>query len=84
MYCDDDSFWKHAQSIDYFERKNARCLDVEYFTKWCTNSLQFNNYKIECLQAQFVEFKCLSNDELPTDTLKHAILSEHDDGSTEY
>ena len=49
MYCDDDSFWKHAQSIDYFERKNARCLDVEYFTKWCTNSLQFNNYKIECL-----------------------------------
>ena len=23
MYCNDDSFWKHAQWIDYFEHKNA-------------------------------------------------------------
>ena len=41
-------------------------------------------YEIEGLYEQFVEFKCLSDDELPTDTLKDAILSEHDDGSIEY
>ena len=48
-YCDDDSFWKHAQWIDYFERKNARWSDVEYFIKRYTNSLQFDNYEIEHL-----------------------------------
>ena len=41
-------------------------------------------YEKEGLYEQFVEFKCLSDDELPTDTLKDAILSEHDDGSIEY
>ena len=84
MYCDDGSFWKHAQSIYYFEHKNAGCSDVEYFIKWYTDSLQFDNYETERLYEQFVEFKCLSGDELPTDALKDVILSEHDNGSIEY
>ena len=49
MYCDDDSFWKHAQWVNYFECKYARWSNVEYFIKQYTNSLQFNSYKVERL-----------------------------------
>ena len=50
---------------------------MEYFIQQCSNGLQINDYKIE----RFVEFKCLSDDELPNDTLKDLILSECDSGS---
>lgn len=70
----------HAQWIDYFEHKNAHWWDMEYFIQQCSNGLQINDYKIE----RFVEFKCLSDDELPNDTLKDLILSECDGGSIEY
>ena len=82
MYCNNDSFWKYAQWIDCIECKNARWLDVEYFIKRYTNTLQFNIYETKCLYAQFVKY--LSNDELPTDISKVTILSEYDDGSVEY
>ena len=70
--------------IDYFECKNPRWSDVEYFIKRYTNSLQFDNYEIEHLYEQFVEFKCLSDHELPAGKIKDAILSEHADVSIEY
>ena len=50
--------------------------DVECFIKWCANSWQFDNYEIEHLYEQFVEFKFLRDANLPTDTLKDVILSE--------
>ena len=51
-------FWKHAQSIDYFECENTCWSDVEYFIKRYANSFQFNNYETERLYEQFVELKC--------------------------
>lgn len=53
---------------------------MEYFIQQCSNGLQINDYKIE----RFVEFKCLSDDDPPNDTLKDLILSECDGGSTEF
>ena len=76
MYCDDNSFQKHAQWIDYFVGKNVFWSDIEYFIKPFTNSLKFENCGIERLYQPFVEFEWLSHDQLPTDTLKDMILSE--------
>ena len=53
---------------------------MECFIQQCSNGLQINDYKIE----RFVEFKCLSDDDPPNDTLKDLILSECDGGSIEY
>ena len=79
-----ETFWQHAKWIDFFDRQNARWSDVEYFTNRFTAVLQFDDQEIERLFEEFIEFKSLSDDELPSNALNDATISTYDDGSVEY
>ena len=72
------SFWESAQWIDFDSRQNAKWPHVEYFVEKCKGILQYDDYEMDKLFEEFIDFKSLSDSELPPGAW------EVDDGSKEY
>ena len=74
----DSSFWESAQWIDFDSRQNAKWSHIEYFLEKHKVILQYDDYKMDKLFEEFINFKSLSDSELPLGAW------EVDDGSKEY
>ena len=70
----DSSFWDSAQWIDFNSPQNAKWSHVEYFIKKYKGILKYDDKLFE----EFIDFKSLSDSELPPGAW------EVDDGSKEY
>ena len=74
----DSSFWESAQWIDFDSRQNTKWSLIEYFLEKHKVILQYDDYKMDKLFEEFINFKSLSDSELPLGAW------EVDDGSKEY
>ena len=74
----DSSFWESIQWIDFDSRQNAKWSHVEYFLEKCKGILQYDDYEMDKLFEEFIDFKSLSDSELPPGAW------EVDNGSKEY
>ena len=74
----DSSFWEMAQWIDFDSRQNAKWSHVQYFVEKYKGVLQYDDYEMDKLFEEFIDFKSLSDSELPSGAW------EVDDGSKEY
>ena len=70
-----------AQSIDFQSCQNLKWSHVEYFVEKCEEILQYNDYEMENLFEECIDFKSLSDSELSSAVLEDAIVREYDDGS---
>ena len=80
----DSSFWEMAQWIDFDSRQNAKWPHAEYFVEKYKGILQYDDYEIDKLFEEFIDFKSLSDSELPSAAWEDATVKEFDDGSKEY
>ena len=80
----DSSFWEIAQWIDFQSRQDAKWSQVEYFVEKYKGFLQYNDYEMEKLFEEFIDFKSLSDSEVSSAAWKDAIVTEYNDGSKEY
>ena len=74
----DSSFWERTQWIDFDSHQNAKWSHVEYFVEKYKGILQYDDYEMDKLFEEFIDFKLLSDSELSLGAL------EVDDGSKEY
>ena len=72
------SFWESAQWTDFDSRQNAKWSHVEYFVEKYKGILQYDDYEMDKFFEEFIDFKSLSDSELPPGAW------EVDDGSKEY
>ena len=80
----DSSFWEMAQWIDFDSHQNAKWYHVEYFVEKYKVILQYDDYEMDKLFEEFIDFKSLSDSELPSAAWEDATVKEFDDGSKEY
>ena len=74
----DSSFWEIAQWIDFQSRQDAKWSQVE------KGFLQYDDYEMEKLFEEFIDFKSLSDSEVSSAAWKDTIVTEYNDGSKEY
>ena len=72
------SFCKSTQWIDFDSRQNAKWSRVEYIVEKYKGILQHDDYEMDKLFEEFIDFESLSDSELPPG------IWEVDDGSKEY
>ena len=80
----DSSFWEIAQWIGFQSRQDAKWSQVEYFVEKYKGIFQYDDYKMEKLFEEFIDFTSLSDSEVPPAAWKDAIVTEYNDGSKEY
>ena len=72
----DSSFWEMAQWTDFQSRQDANWSHVEYFVEKYKQILQYDDYKMEKLFEEFIDFKSLSDSELTSAAWENAIMRE--------
>ena len=55
----------HARFVDFFQRENASLEDVEFFLKNYPTALPTTAGETHLLQEEFVEYRLLSNEDVP-------------------
>ena len=78
------SFWEMAQWNDFDSRQNVKWSHVEYFVEKYKGILQDDDYEMDKLFEEFIDFESLSDSELPSAAWEDAAVKEFDDGSKEY
>ena len=80
----DSSFWEIAQWIGFQSRQDGKWSQVEYFVEKYKGIFQYDDYKMEKLFEEFIDFTSLSDSEVPPAAWKDAIVTEYNDGSKEH
>ena len=73
-----NTFWLHAVWVDFFRRDQAKWSDIEYFIERFGGILQYDEYEIERMYEEFVDYKSLTISELPDDALTDAVIQENE------
>ena len=60
----DSSFWEMAQWIDFQSHQYAKWSHAEYFVEKYKGIFRYDNYEVEKLFEEFIDFKSLSDSEL--------------------
>ena len=64
--------------MDFFRRDQAKWSDIEYFIERFGGILQYDEYEIERMYEEFVDYKSLTISELPDDALTDAVIQENE------
>ena len=80
----DSSFWEIAEWIGFQAGQDAKWSQVEYFVEKYKGIFQYDDYEMEKLFEEFIDFTSLSDSEVSSAAWKDAIVTEYNDGSKEY
>ena len=80
----DSTFWEMAQWIDFGSRHDAKWSHVEYFVQKYEGILQYDTQEMDKLYEEFVDYKTLTDSEMPAAAWEDAVIREYEDGTSEY
>ena len=75
----------HARFVDFFQRENASLEDVEFFLKNYPTVLPTTVGETHLLQEEFVEYRLLSNEDIPKkvwDAAQIKLSNEENEGKS--